>query len=63
MVEVKIPYIRQFENIAETDDITVAAFYYNWYTIGYDIPKDLPDKPLLGLYNSDDNIVLNKHID
>ena len=61
--EVKTPYIRQFENIAKTDDITVAAWYYNWYTPGYDIPKDLPDKPLLGLYYSDDNIVFNKHVD
>jgi hypothetical protein len=63
MIEVRTPYIRQFENIAKTDDITVAAFYYNWYTPGYDIPKDLPDKPLLGLYYSDDNVILNKHID
>jgi len=61
--EVKTPYIRQFENIAKTDDITVAAWYYNWYAPGYDIPKDLPDKPLLGLYYSDDNIVFNKHVD
>jgi hypothetical protein len=61
--EIKTPYIRQFENIAKTDDITVAAFYYNWYTLGYDIPKDLPDKPLLGLYYSNDNVVFNKHID
>jgi hypothetical protein len=61
--EIKTPYIRQFENIAKTDDITVAAFYYNWYTAGYDIPKDLPDKPLLGLYYSNDNVVFNKHID
>jgi hypothetical protein len=63
IVEVKTPYIRQFENVAKTDDITVAAFYYNWYTPGYDIPKDLPDKPLLGLYYSDDNVVFNKHVD
>ena len=63
IVEIKTPYIRQFENIAKTDDITVAAFYYNWYTPGYDIPKDLPDKPLLGLYYSDDNVVFNKHVD
>jgi hypothetical protein len=63
IVELKTPYIRQFENIAKTDDITVVAFYYNWYTPGYDIPKDLPDKPLLGLYYSDDNVILNKHID
>jgi hypothetical protein len=63
IVEIKTPYIRQFENIAKTDDITVATFYYNWYTPGYDIPKDLPDKPLLGLYYSDDNVVFNKHVD
>jgi hypothetical protein len=63
MVEAKTPYIRQFENVAKTDDITVAAFYYNWYIPGYEIPKDLPDKPLLGLYYSDDNIVFNKHVD
>ncbi|MCS7367704.1 MAG: glycoside hydrolase family 99-like domain-containing protein, partial [archaeon YNP-WB-062] len=61
--DMKTPYIRQFENIAKTDNITIAAFYYNWYTKGYDIPKDLPDKPLLGLYYSDDNVVFNKHID
>ncbi|RSN73301.1 glycoside hydrolase family 99-like domain-containing protein [Candidatus Methanodesulfokora washburnensis] len=61
--DMKTPYIRQFENIAKTDNIIIAAFYYNWYTKGYDIPKDLPDKPLLGLYYSDDNIVFNKHVD
>jgi archaellum component FlaC len=61
--EIKTPYIRQFENLAIADGITVAAFYYNWYTPGYDIPKDLPDKPLLGLYYSDDDVIFNKHID
>jgi hypothetical protein len=63
IVEVKTPYIRQFENVAKTDDITVAAFYYNWYAPGYNIPSNLPDKPLLGLYLSDDNVVFNKHVD
>jgi hypothetical protein len=29
--EVKTPYIRQFENIAKTDDITVMATYLLWY--------------------------------
>jgi hypothetical protein len=61
--EIKTPYIREFENIAPLDDITVAAFYYNWYSPTYYIPKNLPDKPLLGFYNSDDNIVFNKHVD
>jgi hypothetical protein len=31
IVEVKTPYIRQFENIAKTDDILVGVFYYPWY--------------------------------
>jgi hypothetical protein len=66
IVEVKTPYIRQFENFGKElydKGIIVAAHYYNWYTPGYDIPKDLPDKPLLGLYYSDDNVVFNKHVD
>ncbi|RSN74281.1 hypothetical protein, partial [Candidatus Methanodesulfokora washburnensis] len=66
MVEVKTPYIRQFENFGKElydKGIIVAAHYYNWYTPGQGIPKDLPDKPLLGLYYSDDNIVFNKHVD
>jgi hypothetical protein len=32
MVEVKTPYIRQFENIAKTDDIAVAALYLLWWS-------------------------------
>jgi len=31
MIEVKTPYIRQFENISKTDDIIVIADYYTWY--------------------------------
>jgi len=62
-VEIKTPYIRQFENIAKQDNITVVAFYYNWYTEGYNIPYNLPDPPLLGFYDSHDNIVFNKHVD
>jgi len=62
-VEIKTPYIRQFENVAKQDNITVAAFYYNWYTKGYEIPHDLPDPPLLGFYDSHDNMVFNKHVD
>ncbi len=61
--EIRTPYIREYENIAPLDDITVATFYYNWYSPNYYIPRNLPDKPLLGFYNSDDNIVFNKHVD
>jgi DNA-binding ferritin-like protein len=61
--ERKAPYIREFENIARLNDVTVVAFYYNWYFPGSGIPSDLPDKPLLGLYHSDDNVVFNKHVD
>jgi hypothetical protein len=74
MIEMRIPYIRQFENIAETDDILVGAFYYPWYNrndpwfrfwfnetewelLGYEL------SPLLGHYNSNDPIVISKHID
>ncbi len=61
--EIKTPYIRQYENIAKLDNITIAAFYYNWYIPNYHIPKNLPDPPLLGFYYSNDNIVFNKHVD
>jgi hypothetical protein len=62
--EIKTPYIRQFENIAKTDDITVVVPYYLWYR------RDLSNwrdghkyMPLLGEYRSDDPIVMSKHID
>jgi hypothetical protein len=62
--EIKTPYIRQFENIAKTDNITVVVPYYLWYR------KDLSNwkdghkyMPLLGEYRSDDSIVMSKHID
>jgi hypothetical protein len=61
--EARTAYIREFENIAGLDDITVAAFYYDWYSASYHIPTDLPDKPLLGFYTSDDAIVFNRHVD
>jgi hypothetical protein len=64
IVEIKTPYIRQFENIAKTDDITVVVPYYLWYR------RDLSNwrdghkyMPLLGEYRSDDPIVMSKHID
>jgi archaellum component FlaC len=64
VVEVKTPYIRQFENIAKTDDIAVAALYLLWW--GKDNNwRSYRGKvlPLLGTYSSKDTLVINKHID
>jgi len=72
IVEVKTPYIRQFENIAKTDDIIVIADYYTWYEQITDQGSHWRgDKgeiahlqyPLLGEYASGDPIVISKHID
>jgi hypothetical protein len=63
IARIKTPYIREFENIAPLDDIIIAAFYYDWYSPNYPIPRNLPDKPLLGIYNSSDNVVFNRHVD
>ncbi len=64
MVEVKTPYIRQFGNVAKTDDIIVAVPYYLWYRRDLSNWKDGHKyMPLLGEYRSDDPIVMSKHID
>ena len=64
MVEVKTPYIRQFGNVAMTDDIIVAVPYYLWYRRDLSNWKDGHKyMPLLGEYCSDDPIVMSKHID
>ncbi len=62
----KTIYKRQFENIAPKDNITIAAFYYQWYgsppgrlhwNEGY------KGVPILGEYDSADLDIVNKHID
>jgi hypothetical protein len=64
IVEVKTPYIRQFENIAKMDDIIVAVPYYLWYRRDFSNWKDGHKyTPLLGEYRSDDSMVMSKHID
>jgi plasmid maintenance system antidote protein VapI len=64
IVEVKTPYIRQFENIAKTDDILVIVPYYLWYRPDLSNWKDGHKyTSLLGEYRSDDSIVHSKHID
>jgi hypothetical protein len=70
--EVKTPYIRQFENIAKTDDIIAVAEYYMWYggPPSYAAWRDFKTgeklhthTPMLGEYDSGDPIVISKHID
>jgi len=62
--EVKTPYIRQFENIAKTDDITVMATYLLWYRADGSNWKDgHKHQPLMGEYVSNDPVVMSKHID
>jgi hypothetical protein len=64
IVEVKTPYIRQFENIAKTDDITVAALYLLWWGKDNNWANYKGNIfPLLGKYSSKDKIVINKHVD
>jgi hypothetical protein len=60
VVEVKTPYIMQFENIAKTDYIIVIADYYTWYKPGWGKHIFMP---ILGEYDSGDPIVTAKHID
>ena len=55
------PYVREFENTAPLNDITVIADYYTWFLFGrwgghvY--------TPLLGEYGSGDPTAISKHID
>ena len=66
-VEVKTPYIRQFENLGKQlydKGIIVGASYYLWWGPeywGHNSPLVL--QPLLGWYNSTDPIVISKQID
>jgi outer membrane murein-binding lipoprotein Lpp len=72
VVEMKTPYIRQFENIAKTDDIIVIADYYTWYRQITEPGSHWRDDegkiahlqyPLLGEYASNDPVLISKHID
>ena len=60
-------YVREFENIAGLDDMTVIADYYTWYEPGgwrnSQGQKLYVHTPLLGEYDSGDPIVIDKHID
>jgi len=65
------PYVREFENIAKDAGILVGVTYYSWFenicnpSVDYChwLERESNDVPLLGLYNSDDPLVISKHID
>ena len=71
------PYVRELENISGKDNILVGAFYHPWWKNpcpeGFCHWGEITDEmskgttgngtPLLGLYNSDDPLVISKHID
>jgi hypothetical protein len=64
IIEVKTPYIRQFENIAKPDDINVVALYLLWWGKDNNWAKYKGNVfPLLGKYSSKDTMVINKHVD
>jgi len=64
--EIKTPYIRQFENFGKQlyeKGIIISAVYEPWDMKKVVGKYNLPDKPLLGLYDASDEIVQWKHID
>jgi hypothetical protein len=63
IVEMKIPYIRQFENLGKAlydEGIIVMSVYVPFDMSG--VPRK-DDDPLLGRYDTIDDIVLIKHVD
>jgi len=66
IAEMKTPYIRQFENIAKTDNLLIGAHYFAWYATNSwvrDGKKLTVHTPLLGRYTSEDPLIFDKHID
>jgi hypothetical protein len=64
IVEIKTPYIRQYENLGRKlyeKGIIVSAVYMPWSM--KNIPMKGDDGPLLGNYDASDDIVQFKHID
>jgi hypothetical protein len=66
VTEIKTPYIRQFENIAKTDNLLIGAHYFAWYATNSwvrDGRNTTVHTPLLGRYTSEDPLIFDKHID
>ncbi|MEM4970327.1 MAG: glycoside hydrolase family 99-like domain-containing protein [Sulfolobales archaeon] len=68
VAEVRTPYIRGYENLSREAlelGIRVGAYYYPWYGANpvrhWD--QGYRGRPLLGRYDSRDEVVVNKHID
>lgn len=58
------PYVREFEK-ALNSELTIGAYYYPWYTPSKFASNPEPAKgtPLLGYYDSQDQMIQSKHID
>ncbi len=61
--ELKIPYIREFENVSSSSNVLIGAYYYPWYSPDRHWKEGYIGRPLLGEYDSRDSIVISKHID
>ena len=59
----KIPYLRQYENVAKLDDVLVGAHYYPWYGVERHWGEGYKGEPLLSEYDSRNPIVICRHID
>jgi hypothetical protein len=68
IVEVKTPYIRQFENLGKElyeKGIIVMANYYPFYPVphSWEALEPMAVHPLLGKYDVSDDIIIYKHVD
>lgn len=62
--ELRTEYFREFENVARLDDVLVGAHYYPWYgSGGRHWEEGYKGRPLLGEYDSQDPVVICRHID
>jgi hypothetical protein len=61
--EFKTPYVREFENAAASDGILFSAPYLFFQSGGWGYWDPQNGTPLLGNYDSGDNLVAAKHID
>lgn len=62
-VTVVTPYKKELPNLARNAKINVWSFYYPWYSSEENWTARTTYTPLLGVYNSRDRLVINRHID
>jgi hypothetical protein len=64
--DLDVPYVREFENITKGAGVNIGAYYSPWYSAASwdkDTFLALPQRPLLGAYDSQDQFIVSKHID